>query len=278
MCLKKLFPIIFILLIGLTANPPISFSAKKKLLSPYRVSARAAIFSNSTEVKRYYGKNVHMKVPPASTSKVLTALIVLERLPLDKVVTVSPRATSVQPSKINLKSGERFKVRDLLFALLMNSANDASVVLAEAVAGSQQQFVKLMNQRARQLGAKNTRFVNAHGLPTQRQRQYTTPYDMYLIFREALKHQFFRKAITYKYKKISSLAGRKVQLKTHNQILFKSWRQKIYGKTGYTKAAGSCFVGYLKKGKSICIIAVFGCSHRWSDIKHIVSNYGGVTL
>lgn len=241
------------------------------------VSAQAAIFSNSTEVIRYYGKNVHSRVPPASTVKVMTALIVLERLPLDKVVTTSVRATHPQPSKIYAKPGEKFRVRDLLYALMLKSANDASVILAEAVAGSEDKFVDLMNKKARELGAKHTRFANAHGLPSKA-KQYTTPYDMYLIFRAALKHDFFRKLVGTKSRIIYSLEGRKIPLRSHNKILFMDWKKKLHGKTGYTKAAKACFVGYLHKGQSICIIAVFGCTRRWDDIKYIVEHYGGIDL
>ena len=207
-----------------------------------------------------------------------SALLYLEKLSLKKRIRVSSRATRVQPTKLYLKPGEYYKVSDLLYAILLKSANDAAVVLAEAVAGSEKNFVKLMNKRAQQLGAKHTKFANSHGLPTSKSSQYTTPYDMYLIFRQALKHPFFKKAVQLQYKTIYSEKGRKIKLKSHNKILFKKWKRKIYGKTGYTKSAKSCFVGFLTKGRSTLIIAVFGCSRRWDDIKHIVSKYGGITL
>ena len=214
----------------------------------YEVSAQAAIFSNSTKVVRYYGKNVHSRVLPASTTKVMTALLVLERLSMEQVVTTSEAATRPQPSKIYARNGERFRVKDLLYALLLNSANDASVILAEAVAGSEQNFVTLMNKRARQLGAKHTRFANSNGLPSK-QKQYTTPYDMYLIFRAAIKHDFFKTLVQTKYKTITSLDGRQIKLKSHNKMLFFSdWKRPLYGKTGYTRAAKACFVGYLMRG------------------------------
>jgi len=144
------------------------------------------------------------------------------------------------------------------------------------VAGSEEKFVDMMNKRARQLGANDTKFSNSNGLPGG--TQYTTPYDMYLIFRAAIKHRFFRDAIKKRYKVIYSTGGRKFTLKTHNKILFFDWKRKIYGKTGYTHAAKSCFVGYFMKGKEVCIIAVFGCRKRWDDIKYIVSRYGGIAL
>lgn len=269
---------VFVIVFGTGVFVPNLALAKKSRKSASYVSARSAIFSNSTAVKRYYGKNVSMRVLPASTTKVMTALLVLERLPMDRVLTVSPRAVVVQPTKINLRVGEKFTVRDLLFALLMNSANDASIVLAEAVAGSERAFVTMMNQRARELGARNTKFANSNGLPTRRVKQYTSAYDMYLIFREAIKNDFFRKVIKLRYYQITSLGGRRVYLKNHNKILSKDWKRKIYGKTGYTRAAQQCFVGYLMRGNDVCIIAVFGCSRRWADIKHIIEHYGGIDL
>jgi len=257
--------------------PLYSLAAKKKT-KRHRVTCKSVIFSNSTKVKRLYGKGVHNRVLPASTTKIMTALLVLEHLPMDKYIKVSKRATYAQPTKIYAKQGEQYKVRDLLYAILLKSANDASIVLAEAVAGSEAKFVQMMNRKAKQLGAKHTRFANSNGLPSSKGTQYTTAYDMYLIFRKALKHSFFRKTIKYKYKTIYSRSGRKIALKSHNKILFKGWKRKIYGKTGYTRAAKACFVGTLQEGNSTLIIGVFGCTKRWEDIKHVVSRYGRIPL
>ena len=134
-----------------------------------------------------------------------------------------------------------------------------------------------MNAKAKKVGAKHTRFSNSNGLPSKA-AQYTTAYDMYLIFRKALRHPFFREAIKHKYKTITSKAGRKIKLKSHNKILFMDWKRKIYGKTGYTRAARACFIGTLQKGKSTLILGVFGCPNRWADVKHVVSYYGGIPL
>ncbi len=168
------------------------FYVQTMAFAGHSVSAEAVLYSSSTNNIRYYGKNVHRRVPPASTVKVMTALLVLEKLSLDKVVTISSRPSRVQPSKVNIKAGEKYRVKDLLYALLLNSANDSAVALAEAVAGSEDKFVKMMNRRAKELGSSNTKFVNANGLPSRKGSQYTTPYDMYLIFKQALKQSFFR--------------------------------------------------------------------------------------
>ena len=266
---KTRFLILFIVFFIATQN----FYASAK----DSVTCKAAIFSDRTKVVRLYGKDVHKRVYPASTTKVMTALLVMENLSLDQYVTVSQRATYPEPTKLYLKPGEKYKVRDLLYAILLKSANDASVVLAEAVAGSEEKFVQMMNARAKEINAKHTRFANSNGLPSKR-KQYTTAYDMYLIFRRAMMHPFFREAIKQKYKTIYSKGGRKISLKSHNKILFQGWKRNIYGKTGYTRQAGACFVGTLQKGDSTLIIAVFDCKERWADIKHIVSRYGGVSL
>ncbi len=161
--------------------------------------------------------------------------------------------------------------------MLLKSANDASIVLAEAVAGSEAKFVVLMNQRAWTIGARHTHFTNSHGLPSST-RQYSTAHDMALIFKEVLKNNFFSKAITFKYRIIYSKVGRRHFLKSHNKSLFLNWKRNVYGKTGYTRQARSCFVGYFNKGGHTCIIAVFGCRKRWEDIKFIIEHYGRTDL
>ena len=272
--------LVLCLVLAVSALCPYPVDAGKKAKAKPALTCKNVIFSNSTKGKRLFGKDVERKVLPASTVKIMTALLVLERLPLDRYVTVGAAATNVQPTKLNLVPGERYKVGDLLYAILLKSANDASVVLAEAVAGSEEKFVDLMNQRARQLGARNTKFANSNGLPasSKDRAQYTTAYDMYLIFLKALKHSFFREAIKRKYKTIYSSAGREIALKSHNKILFSGWKKEIYGKTGYTRAAGTCFVGTLNDSGNTLVIGVFGCNDRWGYIKKIVSKYGGVEL
>lgn len=278
MKLFKRTALVLCLVLAVSAFRPYPADARKKAKVKPPMTCKSVIFSNSTKGKRLFGKDVERKVLPASTVKIMTALLVLERLPLDRYVTVGAAAMNVQPTKLNLVPGERYTVGDLLYALLLKSANDASVVLAEAVAGSEEEFVDLMNQRARQLGANDTKFANSHGLPTKDRAQYTTAYDMYLIFLKALKHSFFREAIKRKYKTIYSSDGREITLKSHNKILFSGWKKEIYGKTGYTRAAGTCFVGTLNDGGNTLVIGVFGCNDRWGYIKRIVSRYGGVEL
>ena len=280
MKLFKKTALVLLFVFAVSAFCPYPVDARKKAKAKPAMTCKSAILSNSTKGKRLFGKDVERKVLPASTVKIMTALIVLERLPLDQYLTVGSAAMNVQPTKLNLVPGEQYRVADLLYAILLKSANDASVVLAEAVAGSEEKFVGMMNQRAMQLGARDTEFANCHGLPTSSKGrvQYTTAYDMYLIFVKALKHSFFREAIKRKYKTIYSRDGRAIALKSHNKILFSGWKKEIYGKTGYTRAAGTCFVGTLNDRGNTLVIGVFGCNDRWGYIKKIVSRYGGIEL
>lgn len=253
-----------------------SRSRPKKVL-PYKVSARSAVLLEGGRLRSLYDKHSSRKVLPASTTKVMTAIIALERLRLDDYVTVTKEAARMLPSKIDLKAGERYRVRDLLYAALLKSANDASYVLAVAASGSEEAFVNQMNSKAHWLGAKNTLFANCHGLPSD-DPQYTTAYDMAVIFNEAMKKPFFREAIQKKYYVIKSEAGRNIPLRTHNKALFQGWKENVYGKTGYTNAAKACFVGQVQRDNKPLIIAVFGCARRWEDVKFIVERYGGVDL
>jgi len=244
---------------------------------PYQLTAHTALLWDFANKQRYFDLGADREIFPASTTKVLTALLVLENLSLDQYVTVSQHATQVPQTKLGLVAGESYRVRDLLYGLILKSANDAAVALAEAVAGSEGKFVEMMNARARQIGAMHSHFANPHGLPSQGP-QFTTASDMALIFTQALKNDFFRQAITFKYLVIYSKKGHRFFLKSHNRSLFLNWKQHVFGKTGYTIEAQSCFVGYIPKGNDILIIAVYGCRRRWTDMKYILEHYGHIEL
>jgi len=267
------------ILISMLVAPPQGMAYRRFYWhrGPYRVTANTAILWNPASNQRYYDLGADREVFPASTTKVLTALLVLENLPLDKYVTVSEHATQVPQTKLGLRAGETYRVRDLLYGLILKSANDAAVALAEAVGGSEGKFVEMMNARAQQLGAMHSHFANPHGLPSPGP-QFTTAADMALIFTQALKNDFFRQALTYKYLVIYSKEGRRCFLKSHNKILFLHWKQSVFGKTGWTIEAQSCFVGYIPRGNDILVIAVYGCRKRWTDMKFILEHYGHILL
>ena len=252
-------------------------SRRAKASSWHGLTAMSALLLNASNNHYYFAKDIDRQIYPASTTKVMTVILALEHLSLDEYVTVSARAVQVPPTKLDLRPGEQYRVRDLIYAALLKSANDAANVLAEAVAGSQSQFVVLMNQKAAQIGVRHTRFANAHGLPSEG-TQYSTARDMAMILKEALKNPFFKSAITFKYRIIYSKEGRRHFLKSHNKSLFMDWKMNVYGKTGYTQEAQSCFVGYYLKNKDTYVVAVFGSHKRWEETKRIVERYGKTDL
>lgn len=230
-------------------------------------TAESIILINPWTKKILYSKDLHRRLPPASTVKIMTALVVLKNSHLKKKVIISKVASSMEPSKVHIKEGELYLTEDLLKALLLNSGNDASVALAESVAGSEENFVKMMNKMARRVGAANTNFKNSSGLPAE--GQYSTAYDISLIVREAMRDRNFVDIIKMKRSEIKELrSGRKIQLKNHNKSLWKDTPYLLLGKTGYTKKARHCFAGYIEynRWQKVIVVMLKG-RYLWQDLE-----------
>jgi len=229
------------------------------------ILSRSALVMDADSERILFAKNPHLKLPPASTVKVMTAIVVAENADLEKIVTVSSKAAWQQPSKINLKRGERIKIKDLLYAALMESANDAATALAESVTGNEWKFVKLMNQKALEIGATNTRFINANGLPGK--RQYTTAYDLAKIMQYAIRIPLIREVLTTRFKEISTVEGRSIFMRNANKLLWKN-EDFVGGKTGFTRRARHCLVGVTNKENRELVVSVLGSPSRqllWSE-------------
>jgi len=260
--MKRLLSLILIatyLTVGLTV-PPAQASPALPILS-----AKSAIILNPVTGKILFSKRAYRERPPASTTKLITALVVMDHLPMNRVITVPRSAEAVPPSGIRLRRGERFYVRDLLKAMLIRSANDAAHTLAIAVAGSEARFVKLMNRKARAIGAKHTRFANPHGLPRPT-NQFTTVYDLALIMKQARKNKFILQQISKRGEQIHAVSGRNVYLKSTNKMLLRK-RTDIQGKTGFTRSALYCFVGKIRtKRHGDLLVAIMGSLKPWQDL------------
>lgn len=213
--------------------------------------AESAGLFDISNLETVYTKDVHKKLYPASTTKILTAYIVLKYGKPDDVVTVTRENISLEKDSSNcgLKTGDQISVKDLLYGLLLKSANDAANVLADYISGSTEQFALLMNDEARALGATNSHFVNAHGLHND--DHYTTVYDLYLIFHNALENETFREicgSTSYR-ASYTDAAGKNVTERWDNTMQYFT-RNKIppegvtvlAGKTGTTTKALSCLV------------------------------------
>lgn len=223
------------------------------------IPAKAAIVVDPNK-SVIYSKNQDAKLPPASTTKLVTAMVVLDHLKPEARVKISPYASRVHSIPPRLRPYEEMTVSDLLHLALMKSVNSAAAALAEEVAGSEDGFAELMNKKTQEIGALNTRFANASGLPEG--VQYTTVYDLTLIMNEALKYPLIKDILGKKECVIVTPEGRSLSLRSTNKLLWAS-ENMIGGKTGYTGAAQHCFVGAFQTENGPVYTAVLGTSSRY---------------
>lgn len=226
------------------------------------ISARSACLVDADSGKLLYSKNADKRMPMASTTKVMTAIVALEsKVPLDTVIKIPKAAVGIEGSSVYLKEGESIALEDLLYSLLLASANDASVAIAIAVAGSEDAFVELMNKKARELGLSNTHFSNPHGLDDK--EHYTTARELAQIMAYALQNESFM-AICGTYKKVLQREGGTRLLVNHNRLL-KSYKGVIAGKTGFTKKSGRCLVSLAEREGLRLICVTLDAPNDWAD-------------
>lgn len=202
-----------------------------------------------------------LRRPPASLTKIMTALVVLERCDLDEVVTVSSGAARETGSRIGLRRGERLKVRDLLAATLMASANDAARALADHVGGNQKAFVKQMNERARSLKLRNTRFTNAAG--HDHSGLYSTASDLAVLAEKALGIPLFCELVARRSMRITTVRGnRSYWLKNKNRLIGRYPGARGV-KTGTTPNAGQCLVALAVRDNTRVLLVIMQSKNRW---------------
>ena len=239
--------------------------------APPRITAESAILIDAATGKVLYTKQCRKRRPPASTTKIMTAILALENGRLEDTCTASPYATSTPYGSLNLKPGETLTLQDLLYAMLLRSANDGAVCVAEHISGTEPDFVDFMNEKAREIGAKDTRFANPHGLYAQ--GHYSTAYDLALIARYAIRNPNFNSMVKTRTERINRSINKKdVHLINTAKIL---WRyQGSDGiKTGYTKEAGHCFVGSATRDGWRLITVVLKSNNSGKDTQELF-NYG----
>ena len=247
------------------------------VVSAEELQSRAAIVMDAATGDVLYAKNPDLRLMPASTTKLMTALVVIERVNLSDIVTISKNASYAAPTKIGLRQGDRITLETLLYSALMKSANDAAVALAEAVAGSEEQFIFLMNKKAAALGLNDTRFINCNGLPGT--GQYITAYDLAKLLREAIRYPILREILGTRVAEVSTGKGRTVFVKNTNRLLWADG-EFLGGKTGYTRQAKHCFVGAGEREGRTMIVALLGTPVRdllWEETG-ILMNFGARVL
>jgi D-alanyl-D-alanine carboxypeptidase (penicillin-binding protein 5/6) len=231
-----------------------------------RLSAGSAIVIDAETGNEIYSHNPDRPGQPASTIKVLTSLIAIDALKNTTLVPVSSWAASMPRSKIYLRKGKSYYANDLINAVLLASANDASVALAEKIGGSESGFAKMMTRKARELGAEKTICKTASGLTAKGQQ--TTARDLAMIFGEAMKHQEFAERM--KLAKATTSFGK--TLRSHNKALWQIEGAQG-GKTGYTWAAKQTYVGKFSRNGEEILVAIMGSRNMWNDIAKLVE-YG----
>jgi D-alanyl-D-alanine carboxypeptidase (penicillin-binding protein 5/6) len=238
--------------------------------SAVEIKARSAVVMDAATGRVLYAKNPELRLKPASTAKLMTALVAVEKSNLRDVVKISKRAAGTAPTKAGFKAGDKVTVETLLSASLIKSANDAAVALAEAVAGSEYAFVKMMNKKVIALGMKDTRFINPHGLPGK--GQYITAYDLARIMRQAIKHPVLKEILGTRVTEVSTEKGRTLFMKNTNKLLW-SDEDLLGGKTGYTRRAQHCFVGVAERSNETVIVAILGAPKRdllWTETENLM--------
>ncbi len=219
------------------------------------ISAKNAIAIEVSTGRILYEKNPNEKVPMASTTKIMTAIVALEQNLIDDTVVVSNNAAWTGGSSVNLKKDDEIELSELLYGLMLNSGNDAAVAIAEHTSGTVSEFAKLMNEKAKEIGAFNTNFVTPHGLDSP--EHYSTAYDMAIITKYALNNPTIRKLVSTSHYTMKFKNGKTKELSNTNPLL--SFYEGANGvKTGYTGLAGKCLVASAKRDDMEIIAVLLG--------------------
>ena len=244
------------------------------------LSAKSAVLIEAETLNVLYQKNAFVKLPMASTTKIMTALVAIESGDIDRLVKVDDRARGVEGSSVYLAQGEVLSMRDLLYALMLASANDAAAAIAYEISGSVEDFAVLMNERAQRLGLTSTNFANPHGLHDD--NHYTTAYDLALITAEALKNETFVEICSSKTKTIPLNLNEGTRYLTNHNKLLKSYEGCIGVKTGFTKNSGRCLVSAAERDGLRLIAVTLSAPDDWRDHKTMLdfgfANYKRLTL
>ena len=233
------------------------------------LSATSYVLLDSRTGEIVFSKNENQRMPMASVTKVMTALVVLENSKLDETVTVTSDSCGIEGSSIYLYEGEKLSVEDLLYALMLESANDAAVCLALHVGGSLEEFSDMMNGRASELGLKNTSFNNPHGLEDP--EHYSTARDIALIWQEAMKNSTFRQIVATKTHRIDLPDEEGYRFLSNHNKLLKSYEYCIGGKTGFTKTAGRCLVTGAKRDDLELVMVTLNAPNDWQDHENLLN-------
>jgi len=272
---KRVLVSAFVLIFVLCSQPAIAedmtvetaLVTKEKWDAP-SVTAHAAVLIDAKTGDILYDKYANKQLPPASTTKIMTAILGLELSSENEVATVSERADEMGESSIYLSKGEKIKVGELIEGALLRSGNDACVAIAENTAGSVEEFVSLMNKKAYAIGSKNTHFTNTNGLPDE--NHYSSAYDLAVMARYGLENKRFSEIVEMKYATLSYEYPLKSRAITNTNKLLWNYSYADGVKTGTTNAAGKCLVASAQKDNRRLICVVLNAPDRYGDSKKLL--------
>lgn len=267
--MKKLLSLLLVLPLVFSALPCAVNAAKE----PPSCPAQAAILIEKEDGKVLFSKNENDPLPLASTTKIMTALIVIERCHPEETVTIKKQAVGTGGSSAYLRAGEQLTVLDLLYCLMLRSANDAAVALALHTAGSIDGFARLMNEKAEALGMNNSHFVNPHGLDEE--QHYASAADLATLTAHALENELFARIVSTRSMTVGE--GENARSLTNHNRLLSSLDGCIGVKTGYTIRSGRCLVSACKRGETVLICVTINCRPDW-DCHSDLYEYGFSTV
>ncbi len=236
--------------------------------SPPATSAAAVVLMEQSSGRVLYSSNMNAELYPASTTKIMTALITLENMELDDKITLPDDFINVGETSLGLLPGARQTVEELLMAMMLRSANDAAQALAIGVAGSVEAFADMMNEKAAELGMKHSHFVNPHGLHSE--QHYSSAYDLALVARAALDNEEFRRIITTESFTVKKVNGEEDFRVANRNGLLSRYQYADGVKTGYTRQAGNCFVSSATKDGMQLIAVVLNSSDIYADAEALL--------
>ena len=241
-------------------------------LAKPQISAKAAILTELTTGRVLYEKNADERLPMASTTKIMTCLVATEeKCETDEIIEISDAAAGVEGSSMYLEQGEKMTLKELLYGLMLSSGNDAAVAVSEYVGGSEEKFVDLMNNKAKELSLDNTHFVNPNGLPDE--NHYSTARDMARMTEYAMKNPLFAEIVGTESFNISGDGKAYPRSLTNHNKLLKAYEGCKGVKTGFTKAAGRCLVSCAERDGMTLICVTLNAPDDWNDHKEML-DYG----
>lgn len=283
--MKKFFSIVLtcltILNLWIPTNPLYALEPPKET----ELYAKSAVLMDGDSGRVLYAKNGEEAMANASTTKILTCILTLESCDLNSQVTVSSYAASQPKVRLGMREGQQFRLKDLLYGLMLESFNDCAVAIAEHIAGNTQGFAAMMNNKAKEIGCKDSYFITPNGLDASDENgfHHTTATDLALIMRYCISlspvaEEFLTvtRAASHSF---TDLQGKSSYHCNNHNAFLQMMEGALSGKTGFTGNAGYCYVGALKRGERTYIVALLACgwpnnkTYKWADTKKLM-NYG----